>query len=476
MSTPPIHPISDFPDKLNPMLVKELRQGLRGIGFVVLFISLQALLCFILLITATVASYENAGSQLSRVIFFFFSFAVLLIQPLRGISALSTEIKDNTIDLLCLTRLSAWRITYGKWVSIVSQSALFLTAIIPYLILRYFFGDMQMLAEILLLLSTFLLSATFTAITVGFSGLTSALIRVILPITAAAIGFMILVSMYFGGRNNYQEIIQLLTLESAASTFTFLGLICICIYTAWMGLDLGTSIIAPIAENRATLRRIVSLGLITTTLLVFSFTGVGADVVIPLCLVLCIPVSMISLTENSRLVPPIVAPFTRRGVLGKSAGRLLYPGRATGLIFVLTLYLLMHGLLLFYKYRGITVDPWDVVVLNSFFAILFFALVLTHIFARKYSNRIGIFMLFICSQFLISAIIYACEEWSSKLDVMPYFFWIPTSFSYNDNMPSDALLTASYFNVVLYATIGFVTTRPLWKHIRATEQQVHHDP
>ena len=63
------------------MLVKELRQGLRGVGFVILFITLQALLAFILLITAGAASSDNAGHLLSRTIFFLFSFAVLIVQP-----------------------------------------------------------------------------------------------------------------------------------------------------------------------------------------------------------------------------------------------------------------------------------------------------------------------------------------------------------------------------------------------------------
>lgn len=475
MDTSHIKHISDFPDKLNPMLVKELRQGLRGISFVALFIAIQAFLCFILLITAAVASQENAGHLLSRIIFFFFSCAVLLVQPLRGISALSTEIKDNTIDLLCLTRLSAWRITYGKWVSIVSQSALILTAIIPYLILRYFFGEMQMFAEVLLLLSTFLLSATFTAISVGFSGLKSSIIRVLLPVMAAALGFILIWSMYFSGRNNYQEILQLVTFYDTATTFTFLGFVFACIYTAWMGLDLGTSMIAPMAENRATLRRIVSLALIVITLLAFGLAGIESSVAIFLGLTLCIPVSVISLTENHALVPPIVTPFTRMGMIGKSAGRLLYPGWATGLVFVLSLYLLMHGLLKFYNDRGINVSPWDIVVLNSMFALLLFPLALTRLFARNHANRFGLFILFICTQYLATTIIYACEQWSTKLDIMPYFFWIPTSYVHNNSLPADTLVHASYFNVALYAIIALSTTLPVWKHIREVEHQVSHD-
>lgn len=471
-----INHISDFPDKLNPMLVKELRQGLRGISFVTLFIAIQAFLCFILLITAAVASHENAGHLLSRIIFFFFSLAVLVVQPLRGISGLHGEIKNNTIDLLSLTRLSAWRITYGKWISIVSQSALILTAIIPYLILRYFFGDMQMFSEILLLLSIFLLSALFTAGTIGLSATHSAIIRVLLPIFAAGFTFLFIWGMFFSGRESFQMLIRLVTLNSLPVTLTFLGFITACIYVTWMCLDLGTSLIAPLAENRSTLRRVVSLGLITITLLAFSFAGVDVEVATYIGLALCVPVGMISLTENQNLVQPIVAPFTRKGWLGIAAGRILYPGWATGLTFALILYMLMHGLMSYYTLNSGSTHEWEMTVLNSVFAILFFPLALTRLFARKHDNRFGLFLLFICTQFLTIGIINAAETWagSSKLQLMPYFFWIPTSFIYlnsSTGFSPTALLNASYVNVILYAGIALVTTLPAWKHIREIERQ-----
>ncbi|MBT8045482.1 MAG: hypothetical protein KJO79_11070, partial [Verrucomicrobiae bacterium] len=396
-----INHISDFPDKLNPMLVKELRQGLRGISFVVLFIAVQAFLCFILLITAAVATHQNAGSYLSQIIFFFFSVAVLVVQPLRGVAALSNEIRGNTIDLLSLTKLNAWRITYGKWVSIVSQSALILTAVIPYLILRYFFGDMQMLAEILLMLSTFLLSATFTAITVGLSSMTSAIIRVLLPITGACFMFGTIWSAYFSGRAHYQEIIQLVSLNDAQSTLTFIGFIIGCIYLTWMSLDLGTSIIAPRAENRSTMRRLISLGLIVLAVITFSLAGLMPDEAIVIALALCVPVGVISLTENPELVSPIVGPFTRKGIVGKLTGRLLYPGWATGIVFLLSLYAVIQAMLFVYSAQGTHVGQWNVVVVNSVFAMILFPVVLTRLFARKQENRFGLFIMFTCTQFLI---------------------------------------------------------------------------
>ena len=465
--------ISDFPDKLNPMLVKELRQGLRGISFIILFIAVQAFLCFIMFITAIAASHENAGHLLSRTIFFFFSLAVLSIQPLRGISSLHGEIKNNTIDLLCLTRLSAWRIAYGKWISIVSQSALILSTIIPYLILRYFFGDMQIFSEILLLISIFLLSALFTAGTVGLSATNSSIIRVLLPIVFSLFVFVFIWSTFAGGRENFLSIIRPLTLDSLTQTLFFIGLVTTCIYITWMLLDLGASLIAPIAENRATRRRLVSLGLITTTLFSLKFAHIDADATIYLGLALSIPVCIISLTENPQLVQPIVAPFTRRGILGTTLGRILYPGWATGLLFSLVLYALLHTYIILQHENHF-------VHLNWIFAAVLFPLVLTRIFARKHENRFGLFMLFTCTQFLIVLIIFAAETWggSHQLKIMQYFCWIPSSFIYLGDkygFSEDTLLQLSYINLAVYTGIALATSFPVWKHIRELERMTSNE-
>ena len=136
--------LTDFSDRISPMLVKELRQGMRAKTFIVVFLSLQVFLAVMLFSARSLGLGDQVGSMVSGIIFTFFAIAVLIVQPLRGISALASEVKGNTIDMMVLTRLSAWRIVFGKWVAIVSQSALLLATIIPYLILRYFFGGMNL--------------------------------------------------------------------------------------------------------------------------------------------------------------------------------------------------------------------------------------------------------------------------------------------------------------------------------------------
>jgi ABC-type transport system involved in multi-copper enzyme maturation permease subunit len=173
---------TDFSDRISPMLVKELRQGMRAKTFIMVFLALQTFLALILFSAGAASTSDSVGGTISSIIFTFFSIAVLVIQPLRGTNALSSEVKGNTIDMMVLTRLSAWRIVWGKWIAIISQSALLFVTIIPYLILRYFFGGMNLVAEITALFLVFLTSMALTAVTVGLSGCSSVIIRAVVPI------------------------------------------------------------------------------------------------------------------------------------------------------------------------------------------------------------------------------------------------------------------------------------------------------
>ena len=74
--TAPVEKLDDFPDRFSPMLVKELRQGLRTYTFVIVFLALQAILTFVLCATGAVGGSshsEAAGEIASKVIFCFYA-------------------------------------------------------------------------------------------------------------------------------------------------------------------------------------------------------------------------------------------------------------------------------------------------------------------------------------------------------------------------------------------------------------------
>jgi len=404
------------------MLVKELRQGLRTRSFIAVFLTLQIILGIILLSAGALATSDYAGQKISNVIFIFFSIAVLVIQPMRGIAALSSEIKGNTIDMLVLTRLSAWRVVTGKWAAIVSQSALILVTIIPYLILRYFFGGMNLVGEIMLLLLIFVTSATITAITVGLSASASAILRSILPMIALPIGAMTLLGMIFdGGNSNIAEFCALDTKESRIFVPCYLAA---CAYVGFFFLSTGTSLIAPYAENHSTLRRLISLALtcIAAVICSFSFTDPMA---IPFVFGLIFaPVFAISLSEFAPLVSPVFQKFSRYGPFGKLAGIFLFPGWPSGVFFCLLLSC-VSVIPFVLNQRPTYGSDEPVIFALCFLGTLLFPAVIINLFKMKGAHRVSNYVLFGVASFIVAMLLMGLVETMSNKDFMWLFIWIP---------------------------------------------------
>jgi hypothetical protein len=133
----------DFPRWLPPMLVKELRQGLRTRGFVGTLIAFQVLMLVLTLIALGSQSATNPGTRAASAALSGFFWVVVAVQlifvtPSRALGGLQLEIDARTIDLLMLTRLTAWRVVLGKWISLLAQATLLLVAMMPYMVVRYF--------------------------------------------------------------------------------------------------------------------------------------------------------------------------------------------------------------------------------------------------------------------------------------------------------------------------------------------------
>ncbi|MDR2674373.1 MAG: hypothetical protein LBC18_05765 [Opitutaceae bacterium] len=173
------------------MLVKELRQGLRTRAFVGALIGFQFVMV-LMLIGAFVAELGAPGAALGAVNAFFWgvlggTFAVLT--PLRGLAGLRGEIAGRNIDLLLLTRLSSWRVVLGKWSSLMAQAALLATALLPYGVVRYFFGSVDLLDDLLAAACLYGACGVLTAATLWLSAL-STFLRVVV-----AIGFLVVLQM-----------------------------------------------------------------------------------------------------------------------------------------------------------------------------------------------------------------------------------------------------------------------------------------
>jgi hypothetical protein len=418
----------DFSDKLSPMLVKELRQGLRAKTFVIVFLALQALLAVVLLSAVGAASPENAGQRVSEVIFFFFSLAVLVIQPLRGIGALHNEIKGNTIDLMVLTRMGAWRIVLGKWVAIVSQSALLFTAIAPYLILRYFFGRMNLFAELLLLVLVFLGSAVFTALTVGLSAISPIIIRGLVPLGIAIALVSGIFKIIFG--NDLHELIGFCTLQGKGEIWGLLAALLTGTYVAWSCLAFGASMIAPMAENHSTSRRLMAIGCVVLAGLLAWAGDFRREPVSVMLVLFCAPAIVIAFTETFQLLPPICRPFLKFGWLGKLAGRAFYPGWPSGVLF--TALLLGVATAVYFlvdpfsaRYSPFYDDTRGYVTMLVFIGTLLLPAIVLRLFSGKIKQSFTFYLLILVGLCLMTVGLGMIADETTDDSFLWLFCWVP---------------------------------------------------
>jgi hypothetical protein len=253
---------------------------------------------------------------------------LLLVMPFSGLSAISREKTANTLELIFLTRLTARRIVFGKWVAIIAQTLLLLSAILPYAVLRYYLGGVDIASELTDLAWMLAGSALLTSFTVGISPVMGRLGRVLMPV-----GMLIALQIFGvitavtaspvvrGGRDGWQ-FYTVLALQS--------------IFLMLLMLEVGSEKIAPAAENHSTPKRLVALGS-TLTAILYSYTP-GAQWRMWLAgLFIAGPVLIGSVCEPVREVPSVYRPFLRRGFVGRAFGRFFYPGWPGGVFFSLLL-------------------------------------------------------------------------------------------------------------------------------------------
>ena len=421
----PLNFLTDFSDKLSPMLVKELRQGMRARSFTMLFLIFQCLLALILLTAGATFSSDGAGIAASSIIFTMFCIAVLFIQPMRGVNALSSEITGNTIEMMVLTRLSASRIVFGKWIAIVSQSALILTTIVPYLILRYFFGGMVLLGEMVFLALIFLTSMSLTAVMVGFSATTARLARV-LPMIGIILLAQAVPSFLFRG-SSFGAGMSFFTLSDWESRIAIFFYVSFISYTGWCALSHGISAIAPMAENHSTIRRLIAGALTFIAVGAGFITTIEPDLLALILAVILTPAFIIALSEPAIIFPPICQPFLKKGVFGRAAAAFLLPGWPTGVFYTA----LLAGVGLFgigYALLPSTrthFNPETAIVCLSCLGGILLPTLLSVLFTKDDSKRFTNFMIFLVASISLAVSAMIFTSFNSREPMLWSLIWNP---------------------------------------------------
>ncbi|MEM0895984.1 MAG: hypothetical protein AAGJ79_03785 [Verrucomicrobiota bacterium] len=410
--------IQDFKDWIGPMVVKELRQGLRTKSFIGVFIGLQTML---VIITIAMADAGSSGESISAWFWGFINLTFIVLMPLRGFNAISQEARHQTLELVLMTRLNARRITYGKWFALYAQTLLFSISLLPFVIMRFFLGGIEIATEIYILLLFTIASGALTAISVGVSAQPSALLRgaatlLIVFAFVPAQGFLVQF-LFFDTRSS-------MTLWASSEFWASFGAtVFVVAFVILFMVEFGAGYIAPDADNIATRKRLLTLGFVVV-ILGFAFApAIELEAMVGISLIFATIPCIDALCERPAAVASLYTPFVRRGHPGRMAGRLLYPGWPTGLFFSL----LIAGILGVAYFKSFPSVDEELRLLSPVicFGILLFPVFVIQLITPKTTNP---FVLYILYQLITLAFCFAMLAIDSGNDsshVLPLASFIP---------------------------------------------------
>lgn len=314
----------DFPTWMNPMLVKELRQGVQSGVFAWTFVILHAAM-FLLMTVWLVTIRDDQGASMATNNFYhglfwtLFAAAAVLVVPARAAGSMAAERQGLALDLLRLTRLSSVQIVLGKWLGTMAQVMLLATSVLPYLVLQYFFGGLDFVFDMAAFVLTILAAAVMTGISLSLAR-QPPLLRLGVPL---AVGYFLLLTGGMGLPSLYN-----------LSSFG-LAIIVASLVTAVL-LEYAAAAIAPAAENHAGRIRLLVLVAVAVAVAATRFAGPGASAaLVVVASTLAMGVAMAELTTDASPVRSLHAPFARLGALGRIAAGIFTPGWATSVPFLL---------------------------------------------------------------------------------------------------------------------------------------------
>ena len=314
-------------ERINPMVVKEVRQGLKSRGFVASLMLLQLLMVCCMLLYFLILSQPQGGSGglVGADVFFWaiLGLCLLVIIPAQACFSLSNEREQQTMELVQLTRLQSRNIVFGKNASHLLQAFLLFTAVLPFLVLRYFFGQLSVSGN---------LQVTFTMIGLGIFLTACGLWISSFP--GKATRYTLMVCLFLATLVLGVFILEELSYSSLSITTrdTALFALFTIIYSRFFLWE-AVARIAPAVENHTPRKRLISLVLLLAALgFLWRFP---AEEFFILMLVLLTPMCVATLCEPAQ---PLAGLRARPGKLQTLGWIFRTPGFIPAATFVFTIF------------------------------------------------------------------------------------------------------------------------------------------
>lgn len=181
----------DLPEWLSPILVKELRQGLRTGVFVSAWVLMQ--LFAVAAVVYEAGQIANGdGSRFNPTFWTALGVVMWILLPFSAAGAMNGEKGEGRVELLVLSGAREKKVCVGKWLTGVMLGTLVYLSLLPYLVARYFIAKVEPV-ELLVGSGILLLgNAVATAIFIGAASCRQTWLRawmLILQIGSAMVSF-----------------------------------------------------------------------------------------------------------------------------------------------------------------------------------------------------------------------------------------------------------------------------------------------
>jgi ABC-type transport system involved in multi-copper enzyme maturation permease subunit len=251
-------------ERLNPVLVKEVRQALRGKTFrISLALTLVAatVASTILILAQDPDAALDSGVQYLTSIYVCLAVALLGVVPFSAFQSMGAEWEESTYDLLVLSDLRPRRIVIGKWLSSFVLALLFVAAFLPYLTFAFLLRGVDLVALGVLVVGTLLVSGVLSASAIAISSSSPTRFVRMMLVVALASGLLSLVPMASALAYQLLTNAGLLADPDLQMVIAWLGLAGV--LSVAMSVAIACSRLAHPEENRSSgLRVIGSLGIV----------------------------------------------------------------------------------------------------------------------------------------------------------------------------------------------------------------------
>jgi hypothetical protein len=440
----------EFSDRLNPFLVKELRQGLRGKIYLTLFLVLVLVLSVHAISVMDEPTTSRSGATWFNAIVFL-TLGVFL--PLNGLGAVGEERRGRKIELVMLTRVNARGVVLGKWITGAIQSLTLAAIIAPFIVLRYFSGGVNFVDDLAFLGFAVCVGLLFSALTLC----ASAFIREGMPVIGALIrGAILIGSLWFGLMMAFQ-FTSMFRHSSIQMYQPMLGALAALVIGAPLLLEIAAARLSPEAENHDGVIRLISvLAAAATFGVICAFnngSGWNTTGAVFFAFILLILANAFTLFTNPVAQLEYRTPFDRFGKVGRRLGKIfLTPGWHAGFAFALI------ALPVFVAALWLTSDKPDqerfsLTMLQQWSALLW-PLALINLLPVRPSLRFGAW-LGLQGAGILLAILAHSQRWMGK----ELFDIVPTTglFNMNNNMssfPAQLGVVITILGVTLGVIIG----------------------